>query len=164
MPRMATDSSTDDEVDTELVGHVVNELLDLAEAQRAEQPSSTKRQRKEPQSSTTKRHKALIKREFVETKLLPPIVDLNQALDRIPTSYTRSEAKTIYNELCESSKMLRSATFQSHFKFDNFLKCVGLRFPETSSANIEIRLVSVCMKYLCVSIMEYICLYEIYEI
>ena len=68
-------------------------------------------------------------------------MDLNQALDQVPKSYTISMVKNIYNELCQSSKMLHSVTTQEHFKFDNFLKCVGLRFPETSSANINIRLV-----------------------
>ena len=154
MPRIATDSSdTDTENDNvklksnaELVSAVVNELLDISsdhqstnynKRQLVDQP--TKRQRDESATLKRTKSKTVLIENFVESTLLPLIADLNNSLQQIPKSYTNALAMTIYERLCEKNKLIHSPTTQAIFKFDNFLRCVGMRFPETASANIIVR-------------------------
>lgn len=133
--RMGTDSSSES-ADELLVKSVINELLDL-------QNSDKKRAREDTTEKTARtRAKFTLPDNFVTMKLLPLIVDVNTALEKIPRDkYTRAQTKAIYHEMCAKNKVLQSCTMQAKFTHENFIKCVGVRFPETASANIKLRLV-----------------------
>ena len=113
---------------TELEGVVANEQLTGKRA-RAKNSTTTVR---------TKRKTTLAK-SFVVHKLLPLLVDINSASERVPTKYTGSEVEASYNSLCEDNELLSSVTTRNLFKLSQFKKCLNVRFPETVTANINIR-------------------------
>ena len=163
-PRIGTDSSTENSAsdidDTTMniddMRQVANELLDMADEasklQRADdhadkyleqQPNKRQREESETCKSARAKTKVVLQKQYVETKLLPLLKDVNLALNKIPQSYTRSDAMTVYDELCVKNKLLHSATNQALFRLDNFIRCLDVRFPETMEANITVRYIIV---------------------
>ena len=87
---------------------------------------------------TSKKTKNSLRKTWVDENLMPMIIALNVALDKIPSEYKRDEAHAVYEKLCEST-VLRTKCNREGFKFNQFLKCLQVRFPTCKNKIISFR-------------------------
>ena len=86
----------------------------------------------------SKKTKKALSKTWVDEKLMPMIIALNVALDKVPSEYKQDEAHDVYEKFCEST-VLQTKSNRAGFKFKQFLKCLQVRFPTCKNKNIALR-------------------------